>query len=84
MTTPLVTVMTSSENMNLFLAGNPYSTRKPVRCLELFMQYVCVFTHECIYAGLFSLCLVPLETYFGTAAHFWVCFRRLFALCNHI
>ena len=27
---------------------------------------------------------VPLETYFRTAAHFWVCFRRLFALCNHI
>ena len=25
-----------------------------------------------------------LETYFRTAAHFWVCFRRLFALCNHI
>ena len=54
----VVTVMTSSGNMNLYLAGNPAdSTRKPVRCLELFTQYVCVFTHECIYAGFFSLCL---------------------------
>ena len=38
----------------------------------------------CVCVCLYYINVLLMETYFRTAAHFWVCFRRLFALCNHI
>ena len=50
-----MTVMTSSRNMNLFLEFSIVEyTKKPVRCLELFMQYY-LCTYECFYAGVLTL-----------------------------
>ena len=55
-----------------------YGTAVP----SLILTHPPSLTYTSLPPFLYSHFCVPLETYFRTAAHFWVCVQRLFALCN--